>query len=222
MEQRPVIELIDAGDIDGLRRALAEDPAAATARDPEGLSALMHAIYHRRRDVIDALLSYRLDELDIFEASALGEADRLASLLASDASLAGVIAPDGFQPLHLAAYFGHLALVRELIARGADVNAVARNPSQVQPLHSAVSGRNGAIVELLLEAGSDPNAQQAHGWTALHSAAHQGNMRLVELLLENGADPAVAAENGELASDMARQARYFQLAHRLDVPTSAS
>lgn len=221
MHQGSIIELIDGGDVAALHAALAHDAGLAHARDPDGLSALMHAVYHRRRDVIDAVLAHRADDLDIFEASALGDADQVSQLLTNDHRATTSVSPDGFQPLHLAAYFGHRAVVRLLIAAGADVNAVAPNPSQVRPLHSAVSGRHGGVVEILLDAGADPDPPQTHGWTALHSAAHQGNARVVEMLLDHGANPAATADDGTTPAGMARQGRHDELADRLDAYTPA-
>lgn len=216
MQQRSVVELIDDGEVEALRAALAADQSLAETRDPEGLSALMHAIYHRRHDVIDAVMASRQSGIDVFESAALGDTDRTSQLLEQDRTLVSEVSPDGFTPLHLAAYFGHPEVVRALIASGADVNAVARNPSQVRPLHSAVSGRHGGVVEILLDAGADPDPAQAHGWTALHSAAHQGNTRLVETLLEHGANPAPKADDGTTPAEMARQGRHHQLAEGLD------
>jgi hypothetical protein len=54
-----------------------------------------------------------------------------------------------------------LILAKQLIERGANVNAVS-SPQGITPLHSACSGgtvTNLDFVELLLEDGSDPNAQ---------------------------------------------------------------
>jgi ankyrin repeat protein len=219
--ERSVIELVDAGEIEALQAALVADPGLANSCDPDGLSALMHAIYHRRRDVIDAVLECHENGLDLFESAALGEIDRVNDLIAHDRTLITQFSADGFQALHLGAYFGHPRVVRGLITSGADLNSVARNPSQVRPLHSAVSGRHGGVVEMLLEAGADPDPPQAHGWTALHSAAHQGNTRLVEMLLEHGANPTARADDGTTPADMARQGRHDELADRLDAYTPA-
>ncbi|MDQ6883532.1 MAG: ankyrin repeat domain-containing protein [Candidatus Dormibacteraeota bacterium] len=213
---RSVIDLIDAGEIDALKAALARDPQLAAATDPNGLSALRHAVYHRRRDVIDAVLTHRDGDLEVFEAAALGDEKRIGTLLARDRLSAGAVAPDGFRPLHLAAYFGHPRIARALIDAGADVNAEARDPSRVRPLQSAVSGRHRGVVEILLDAGADPNPAQAHGWTALHSAAHQGNGPMIALLLEHGADRTVRADNGQRPADMAREAGYHDLADELE------
>ena len=56
--------------------------------------------------------------VDIFEASALGLVDRIAALVSSDPRLVSSYAQDGFYPLGLAAFFGHLDAVRALIAAG--------------------------------------------------------------------------------------------------------
>ena len=74
-----------------------------------------------------------------------------------------------------------------LLDRGADPNAVSRNPMAVQPLHSAAASRAVGIITMLLDHGADVNARQQGGWTPLHAAAIFGDLALVELLLKNGA-----------------------------------
>ena len=44
---------------------------------------------------------------------------------------------DGFTPLQLAAYFGAARAAALLLARGAEVGAVADNPMRIQALHAA-------------------------------------------------------------------------------------
>jgi len=61
---------IDAGDAAGVAAALGADPALAAARDGDGVSATMHALYHGRRDLADTIAAALL-ELDVFEAAAL-------------------------------------------------------------------------------------------------------------------------------------------------------
>src|SRR5713226_6134948 len=69
-------ELLQAGDADGLRRILEQDPAASEARDSTGVSLLMHSIYRGRRDLAE-LIASKKKALDIFEATSLGRLDRL-------------------------------------------------------------------------------------------------------------------------------------------------
>lgn len=61
----------------------------------------------------------------------------------------------GRTPLHQAVEVGDLALVRALIAAGADVNAASDLGS---PLERAASNGRPVIVEELLQAGADPSA----------------------------------------------------------------
>ena len=48
-------ELLQAGDADGLRRLLEQDPAASGARDSTGVSLLMHSLYRGRRDLAELI-----------------------------------------------------------------------------------------------------------------------------------------------------------------------
>ena len=71
---------IEAGDVDRIRALVAADPALAGARDVEGVSALMRARYRSDRGATQALLEAGPD-LDVFEAAAFGDLDRLTALL---------------------------------------------------------------------------------------------------------------------------------------------
>ncbi|MBA3690668.1 MAG: ankyrin repeat domain-containing protein [Actinobacteria bacterium] len=189
---------IAAGEVDAARAMLAVDPSLASARDHEGVSALLRARYRSDRSLTEAILAAD-PEVDAFEAAALGDLDRLTARLAEGPEVHGFSA-DGFTALHLAAFFGKAEAVRLLVARGADVDARGRGWMTGTPLHSAASGRHADVVEILLATGADPNARQSGGWTPLHSAAHNGDVASVALLLTAGGD--VRALNDEGASVM--------------------
>ena len=209
-----IFQAIIAGDADEVRRLLKEQPALIAARAPNGVSAILFAIYHRRPDIAH-LFTAQHAVLDIFEASALGRVDRIGELLEADPSLASAFAPDGFYPLGLAAFFGHLDAVRALLDAGADVHAVARNPFKVQPLHAAAASRDVRIIWAVLDAGADVNARQQEGYTPLHEAASSGNREIAELLLAHGADPRQANDAGKSSIDLAREKGHVELAERL-------
>ena len=140
---------------------------------------------------VEELLAASRD-LDVFEAAAVGRADRVRELLDEDPSLANAWAEDGFQPLGLASFFGHVEAARLLVERGAEVNSASRNDMKVMPLHSAAAADDPEvryeIAKLLLEAGADPNARQQDDYTPLMAAEQSGDDRLRSLLIERGAE----------------------------------
>ena len=198
-----LITAVQQGDVEAVEALLAAHPAAAGERDGQGTSAALHAAYARRQDLVD-LLRPHLGPLDVWEAAALGDDQRLVELLDTDPDLATEEAGDGFFPLGLAAFFGHRGCVAALLARGADVHQRAANPLQVQPLHAAVVSGDSEIVRALIDAGADVDARQQAGVTPLMGAAAGGSVELVRLLLEYGADAALQDDAGRTAADWAR------------------
>ena len=196
-----IFETITRGELSELQWLVETENSLAMARDTNGVSALMTALYYRKPDMVK-LLRGLIPELDIFEAAALGEVQLLKQLLEGGTDVAAR-SSDGFTPLHLAAFFNQPEVVSLLLDKGAEVNAVADNPSRVCPLHSAAACGAVEIVKQLLESGADANAAQHGGWTALQSAAKHGNQDMVDLLLQHGADPEQAADDGQTAISMA-------------------
>jgi ankyrin repeat protein len=213
-----LFKAIAAGEVDEVRSLLDADPGLAAVRDDEGMPALLAAVYRGQAEIAGELLARR-GELDVWEAAAVGDAGRLARLLDGDPRLADAPAPDGYTPLGLAAFFGRVEAVELLVARGADVNAPARNATRVRPLHSAVAHRGPEaalqIAGILLAAGASANVAQQGGWTPLHQAAAHGQTALVELLLEHGADAAARSDDGQTALDLARRGAHGETARRL-------
>jgi len=155
------------------------------------MSELLQAIYRGDQARADELLAAD-PELDVFEAAAVGRTERLGDLLDKDPSLANAWAEDGFQPLGLASFFGHVDAARLLVERGAEVNSASRNDFKVMPLHSA--GATGdpdvryELAKVLLEHGADPNARQQDDFTPLMAAHQHEDERLRLLLIEHGAN----------------------------------
>ena len=209
-----LIEAVTAGDAARVEAVLAEDPTLVTARDAEGVSALMLARYRFDRASTDALLATDPD-LDVFEATALGYADRLRERLEADPAGASAFSPDGFTALHFAAFFGKPEAARLLLEHGARVDVVTRNPFANQPLHAAAAGRHIEVCRILLAAGADVNATQHGGYTPLHEAAQHGDAEMTELFLSAGADPSTTADDGKTPAEMAAAAGHADLASRL-------
>ena len=153
----------------------------------DAVSPLLQALYERRPADADAILAGG-PELDVHEAAAVGDVDRLRDLTDADPQLVRAVASDGFTPLHLAAFFARPRAVRLLLDRGADPGAVAVNEMRVTPLHSAAAAGDRESMRMLLEAGADPNARQQGGFTALHAAEALGDREMAEMLLASGAE----------------------------------
>jgi ankyrin repeat protein len=178
------------------------------------VSPILTALYEGRTAEADALLAEN-PELDVFEAAGTGRAERVRELLDGDPSLVQAWSPDGFQALHLAAFFGHPEAAAALLDYGADPSVVSRHEFvQVTPLHSAVASEGAEdvrTVEVLLAHGAPVNAAVEGGHTPLHSAAFNGNAALVELLLAHGADPSAAKDDGKTPLDLAREQGHADL-----------
>lgn len=199
-----VLQVLRTGDLERLRALLILEPSLADARDEAGISVVLHARYRSRLEMVELLLTSR-PHLDIFEAAALGRTDAVAALLEEDAMRVHAFSPDGFTPLHLAAFFAYPETVMLLLEHGAEPNAVAKNLSTVTPLHSAAAGRSLDVLRMLLMHGANPNARQQGGFTALHAAAIQGDVNMVRLLIGRGALPAAASDDGKTALQMAEE-----------------
>jgi uncharacterized protein len=153
-------------------------------------SPILQALYVGDDDTAQALLSDH-PELDVFEAAAVGDTERVRELVRDDPESANAWAEDGFQPLGLAAFFGHGEIARVLLDAGAEVNSASRNDFRVMPLHSACAvgdaHKRYELAKLLLEHGADPNARQKDEFTPLMAADQNGDPRLRELLVQHGA-----------------------------------
>ena len=154
------------------------------------MSELLQAIYRGDQAKVDELIAGE-PELDVFEAAAAGQTARLRELLDEDPSLVNAWAEDGYQPLGLASFFGHVEAARLLVERGAEVNSASRNDMKVMPLHSAAAADDPDVryelAKLLLEHGAEVNARQQDDFTPLMAADENGDERLAALLEEHGA-----------------------------------
>ena len=157
------------------------------------MSELLEALYRGDGDRVQELLA-REPALDVFEAAALGRTERLRQLLDEDATRANAYGDDGFHPLGLACFFGHVDTARLLLEHGADVNALSRNEHiQTAAIHAAAAAEGKGesvryeLVKLALEHGADPNLPQGGGFRAIDAARQNGDARIERLLVEHGA-----------------------------------
>lgn len=128
------------------------------------------------------------------EALIAGDEARVAALLAGDRGAMPVDA-DGVTVLHKALHIYSLrrmAIVRQLIAAGADVNAAARDGRT--PLHWACSFDVPDAVPLLLRAGARVDARDEDGNTPLFTARPES----ARVLIAAGADGRATNREGNV------------------------
>jgi ankyrin repeat protein len=200
-------EFLDAatqGDVAKVKTMLQADPRLAHAKDQNGLSVLLKALYYGKKDVVQELLVSGI-ELNVYEAAATGHSQRLQELLSADPSLVNSHSVDGFTPLGLAVFFGHSDTVNALINAGAEVNLASREAMKVTPLASASAARQYEIARVLIARGANVNARAASDFTPLHESAASGKVEFAKLLLENGADVNAKTTDGKTPLDYARE-----------------
>jgi ankyrin repeat protein len=157
--------------------ALAGD-AVASPPDP-AVARMMHALRNGNRDEFNRTLQENPKSVN-----GRGEA--------------------GWTPIMYAALYGDAAVIRMLLAQGANPNA--QNDGGGTALMYAVE--DGEKVRLLLESGADANARSGEGRTALLIAVgRHGSNDVVKLLLDAGADPSAHLTDGRGALALAVAAR---------------
>jgi ankyrin repeat protein len=121
--------------------------------------------------------------------------------------------------LHLASSFGNAAIVRVLLANGADANDKAWDDKT--PLHSAT---NHEVTRVLLEYGADPNARDFGNKTPLHRAMIPVDQsdKVAQVLLENGADANARDDRNQTPLHVASERGYLNgvrllLQHSADI-----
>lgn len=133
---------------------------------------------HAETTDINALDGF--DRPALWYASCQGDTNAVRTLLAAGAN---PNAAPGYGPLHIAARYGRVEVVRELLAAGAAVDE--RSQWRVTPL---IGVTDEATARALVGAGADVNATEAHGSSALHYAALYDRVGVAQFLMDSGAD----------------------------------
>jgi ankyrin repeat protein len=194
-----------------VRELLKTNPKLARITDEKGVSALLQAVYNGRNNTANLLLNSGI-KLNIFEASATGKTRRVRALLRNKPELANAFAPDGFTPLGLAAFFGHVDTVGFLLSKGAKVNVSSKNFLKAVPLRSASVAGHLEIAKLLIASGADVNALGEGGETPLHEVAGVGRIEFAKLLLDHGANINARGNTGKTPLTVALENKQAEMA----------
>jgi len=198
------IDAIKAGEFERVKAMASAAPTLIDTRSRTGESAILTAVYHRQKEIVNLLVA-RGAALTIFEACAAGELERVERIVETDRPSVNTYSGDGWTPLHLAAFFGYPRIVELLLANGADVTARSRNQNANTPLHAALAGHHTMVAGLLLGADADVNASDAGGWRPLHIAAANNDLDSIKALIAQGADAAAANGEGRTALSFAQE-----------------
>ena len=182
------------------------EPALASARDAQGVSALMRARYRSDPALVDAVMSAGSRARRVRCGIRPGDVDRLRQLLDADPSLALAFSGDGFTALHFPAFFGGVEPARLLLERGADRRCAGtglddrarrstpRLPGGTQTWHASS----------WMRAPTRTRGRRAAGPRSIPRRT-TATLELVELLLARGADPAAANDDGMTVLSMAEE-----------------
>src|SRR5713101_5626145 len=210
MQTDEFLEAIQKGNLQKINQLLDTTPILANSKAKNGVSAILLALYHGRQDIAQTVAAKK-HELDIFEASVLGNLEQVKNLVDHNPSIANSYSPDGFTPVALAAYLGQKDVTEYLILKGADVNAIAKNATGFTALTGAIANNHAEISKILVKKGADVNHRYEGGVSPLMEASLNGNLELVKFLLENGADPNAKTRDEKTPMSFAKEKNHAEV-----------
>ena len=108
------------------------------------------------------------------------------------------------EPLHIAAYEGHLPIVRMLSAYGASVDG--KDTAFLTPLHYTAQHGQASTIKVLLDAGANPNALGLDLESPCMLAAATGQLDSIRILMKSGGDVQLQTRHRETALHLAAEA----------------
>ena len=206
--------MMAAPDVEKVRLLIARG-ANARARAASGSDAItIAAAYHSTSAAIQALIDagaevqppegVRVKNSPIVFAAMNGDLENVKLLLAHGAEPSG-------KALSQTVTFGHVDVLKSLMASGAEVNLV--ESSGINLLHWAAITNRSALIPVLVKAGVPINAVDDFGFTPLMYAAtiDFGEVDALQELLKAGADRTIRNYDGKTALDQARRYKHAHL-----------
>jgi len=213
-ETATFFEAIRCGDLSQVKSLLDANPSLSSSKNESGASALLMSIYTGRHEIRELLLA-RGATLELHEAAAAGNLDRVKRFVEKNRAAAKSFSPDGFPIFALACFFGHFDTAHYLARQGADIHAAATNGTGYNALTAAVAAGHTPIVEWLLASGVDANYHYGAGYTPLLTAAANGHLEIVKLLVAHAADLHATTNDGKSAIALASERKHLAVAEFL-------
>lgn len=141
-------------------------------------------------------------------ASHKGQADNVVQLINKGAKVA--VTKYGRSPLHLAAYKGHIEVLRILLKAGCDLDI--QDDGEQTALHRAAVVGNCDVISALIQESCALDRQDKDGNTALHEVSWHGFSQSVKLLVKAGANVHAKNKAGNTALHLACQNGHAQSA----------
>lgn len=139
---------------------------------------------------------------NLLAAVALGDVNKVNGLLNREIINKKIYSLNGGTVLSWAAHCNQPQLVKQLIEKGAKVNA--RNNHNLTPLTQAARLGHREVVKILIDNGADVNAASKKGWTSLMWSGENGHVEVVRFLLQSGADKSLKNHRGKTAVETAQ------------------
>lgn len=213
-DAQALFESIRTGDAGKVRELVGANANLVNARNPQMQSAVLMSCYQGRKEIRDLLIE-KGATLELHEAVAAGNLNRVKQLVEADPGLATSYSPDGFPLLALAAAFGHEEVARYLHGKGADLNAIATNGTGYSALTGAVASGHASIALWLAQNGADVNYRYGKGYSPLLTAAANGHLEIVKMLLAHHADLHTRTDDGKNALNFAQERGHNEVAKYL-------
>ncbi len=213
-DAQALFESIRTGDAGKVRELVSANANLVNARNPQLQSAVLMSCYQGRKEIRDLLIE-KGATLELHEAVAVGNLNRVKELVETKPALAKSYSPDGFPVFALAAALGHDDVARYLQSKGAEINAIATNATGYSALTGAVASGHALIAQWLAENGADVNYRYAKGYSPLLTAAANGHLEIVKMLLAHGADFDARTDDGKSALTFAQERGHNEVAKYL-------
>ncbi|HUM71387.1 MAG TPA: ankyrin repeat domain-containing protein, partial [Chloroflexota bacterium] len=201
---------VKSGDLPTVQNILKQSPRLTNALDQNRLPLVLTAAYHNEAEIAQTLVTAGA-KLSIFSAAATGSLEKVQAHVAEWDGWLHEHNTDGYTALQLACFFGHettalwlieqgaarnamkitpvhaaaananLAVLRALLAKGA--NVTARQQGGFTALHEAARTNNVTMAQLCLEFGADPALTTDDGQTPLALAQANNSQAVISLLI---------------------------------------